>query len=95
MNLGPEDLFSWPFRALVGELELLMLLMCGFRGGDFLLVLALAVLFFLCAVSLCFLLSSRVGMIEAAYSILGMATAFTVRLCLWFPLWKSVHKYFC
>ena len=63
--------------------------------GDFLLVLALAVLFFLCAVSLCFWLSSRVGMIEDAYSLLGMANAFTARLRLWFPLWKGVHKDFC
>ena len=72
-----------------------MLLMCGFRGGGFLLVLALAVLFFLCAVSFCFWLSSEVGMVEGAYSICGMANAFTVSLRLWFPVWKSVQKYFC
>jgi hypothetical protein len=46
-NLGPEGLFPCPFRDLVGEFELLILLMCGLRGGDFLLVLvSLAFLFF-------------------------------------------------
>ena len=58
-----------------------MMLMCGLRGGDFLLVLVtLAVLFSKEAVSFISWVIGRMGVFEGVYRLFDLIVVFTMRL---------------